>query len=136
MCTLLPMVYLKISLLGNVPETNEWASQVVDESDYEFVRRGVANIMGEYDDYLDVYVEDFKYSDQPVLRTVSEGLADVYQMLRELVEPFRQGDEELMAVKLCEAIDAFKNGCGQTLLSTLCAIHSLRYQSDDFIQND
>ena len=120
---LLPMLYLKATLLGNVPEVAGWNEEKLTEEDYNFVRSTVARIMGEKDDFLDVFVEDFKYSEHPVLCTISENLADVYQQLRELVETFRDGYEESMQVALYNTMDEFKLQWGQKLLNALRAIH-------------
>lgn len=124
---LLPMVYLKASLLGNVPETDGWLEPYVTEDAYDTIRHLVANKMGEMDDFLDVFVEDFKYSDRPVLCTISENLADLYQVLRELVETFRLEDEELMATALYECEEDFKTHWGQKLLNALRALHDVRF---------
>ena len=83
--------------------------------------------MAEGDDYLDAFVEDFKYSEEPVLRTVSEDLADVYQAVRNAVETFREGHEEAMQVAVGEAIDSFETYWGGRLLSALRAIHDVRF---------
>lgn len=120
---LLPMIYLKMTLLGEVPEGIGWNDHKLTEDDYNFVRANVATAMADKDDFLDVFVEDFKYSDQPVLSTVSENLADVYQQLRELVETFRGGYEDAMAVALSETAEEFRAGWGQKLLGALRAIH-------------
>ena len=120
---LLPMVYLKATLLGDVTEAAGWNEKKLTEEDYNFIRSAVARIMGEKDDFLDVFVEDFKYSEHPVLCTISENLADVYQQLRELVEIFREGYEESMQLALYETIEEFKLQWGQKLLNALRAIH-------------
>ena len=85
---LLPMIYLKATLLEEVPETAGWNEKRVTEEDYNYIRSQVAAILGSNDDFLDVFVEDFKYSEHPVLCTISENLTDIYQQLRELVEAF------------------------------------------------
>ena len=74
---LLPMLYLKATLINDVPEVAGWNEKKLTESDYEYIRSSVARIMGDKDDFLDVFVEDFKYSEHPVLCTVSENLADI-----------------------------------------------------------
>jgi len=125
MCALLPMLYLKAVMLGEVPEQAGWNEKKVTEDDYDFVRGGVAQVLGERDDFLDVFVEDFKYSDQPVLCTVSECLADVYQQVRELVEVYRGGYEDAMAVALAEAVEEFRLQWGQKLLGALRALHDI-----------
>lgn len=124
---LLPMLYLKVSLLGSVPEEDGFNEPCVTEADYEFVRGKVAAVMGERDDYLDVFVEDFKYSDTPVLRTVSEDVADVYQAVRELTEAFRRGFEEAMLVALHDVTESFGSYWGQRALNALRALHDVRF---------
>lgn len=127
---LLPMVYLKATLLGNVPEVPGWTENRLTEADYDFIRSNVAVLLGAKDDFLDVFVEDFKYSEHPVLCTVSENLADVYQQLRELVETFRTGDEESMQVALYETMEEFRLQWGQKLLNALRALHDVSMEME------
>lgn len=124
---LLAMIYLKASLLPEVEAPAGFNEASVTEADYDFVRHNVAAVLGEQDDYLDVFVEDFKYSDQPVLCTVSEDLADVYQALRNMVEVYRGGHEEAMAVALADVREQFALYWGQKLLNALRALHDARY---------
>lgn len=129
MLGLLPMLYLKASLIKDVPEAEGWNEKQLTEADYDFVRSKVAQVMGANDDFLDVFVADFKYSEQPVLCTISENLADIYQQLRELVETFRNGYEDAMEVELSEVIEEFRMQWGQKLLNALRALHDTTYQN-------
>lgn len=122
---LLPMVYLKASFIDELEEGVGFVETVVTESDYEYVRTQIASIMRDADDYLDVFVEQFRYSDAPVVCTVSESLADIYQALRNMVEAFRNEIEEAMEVALFECIEEFKMHWGQQLLGALRALHEL-----------
>ena len=115
---LLPMVYLKASFIDELEEGVGFVEAVVTESDYEYVRTLIASIMRDADDYLDVFVEQFRYSDAPVVCTVSESLADIYQALRNEIE-------EAMEVALFECIEEFKMHWGQQLLGALRALHEL-----------
>ncbi len=124
---LLPMLYLKASLLGEVGESMGYNEPCVTEADYDYVRHSVAAVMGDRDDYLDVFVEDFKYSDRPVLQTVSENLADIYQTLRDFAEVFRGGHDEAMETALFDVMDAFGTAWGQKLLNALRALHDSRF---------
>ncbi len=124
---LIPMVYLKATLLPVVDAPEGYNAPCVTEDDYNYVRHGVSALLAEADDYLDVFVEDFKYSDTPVLCTVSENLADVYQVLRDLVEVFRGGHEEAMAVALQDAREQFGYSWGQKALGALRALHDGRF---------
>ena len=122
---LLPMIYLKAILIDDVEEGMGYVDAAVTESDYEYIRTQVAAILRDADDYLDVFCENFRYSDAPVLCTVSEGLADIYQALRNMVEAFRSEIDEAMEVALFECLDDFKTRWGQTLLGVLRALHEL-----------
>lgn len=122
---LLPMIYLKATLINQIPETEGWNEKKVSEADYDYVRSAISAILGEHDAFLDTFVEDFKYSETPILCTVSESLADVYQQLRELVETFREGYEDAMNVELFETLEEFRLQWGQKLLNALRAIHDI-----------
>ena len=127
MRNLLPMLYLKVSLIGEIEEADGYNEPKVTEDDYNYVRSGVAAILAEKDDYLDVFVEDFKYSEQPILCTISENLADIYQALRNLLEVFRSNYEDAMQVALFDTVEDFKLYWGQTLLNALKALHDVRF---------
>ncbi len=131
MRNLLPMVYLKVSLIGEIEEADGYNVPKVTEDDYNYVRSGVAAVLAEKDDYLDVFVEDFKYSEQPILCTISENLADIYQALRNLLEVFRSNYEDAMQVALYDTVEDFKLYWGQTLLNALKALHDVRFSVKD-----
>ncbi len=131
MRNLLPMVYLKVSLIGEIEEAEGYNEPKVTEDDYNYVRSGVAAVLAEKDDYLDVFVEDFKYSEQPILCTISENLADIYQALRNLLEVFRSNYEDAMQVALYDTVEDFKLYWGQTLLNALKALHDVRFSVKD-----
>ena len=48
---LLPMLYLKATLINDVPEVAGWNEKKLTESDYEYIRSSVARIMGDKDDF-------------------------------------------------------------------------------------
>lgn len=131
MRVMLPMVYLKATLLGSVPEAEGWNDKSLTEADYDYIKGTVADIMGSRDSFLDVFVEDFKYSEQPVLCTVSENLADIYQELRELAEVFRNGCDEAMQAGLSECIEEFNLQWGQKLLNSLRTLHDTAVNTDE-----
>ena len=53
----------------------------------------------EKDDYLDVFIQDMVYSDQPITRNISEDLADIYQAIKDfhlrIPAGFERDDERL-----------------------------------------
>ena len=107
---LLPMVYLKAAFIDEIEEGVGYVDAVVTESDYEYVRTQIAAIMRDADDYLDVFVEQFRYSDAPV---------------RNMVEAFRNEIDEAMEVALFECMEEFRMHWGQQLLGALRAMHEL-----------
>lgn len=128
---LLPLVYLKASMLAVVEPEGLYLEEAVTEPDYDAIRTSLQEKFGENDDYLEVFVEDMKYSDTPVRRCISEDLADIYQALKNFVHSYRSGLDEVMdeAVSVCS--EGFRTYWGQTLVNTLRAVHSVRYSSDN-----
>lgn len=126
----LPYIYIKGSALLETTTTDNLLgidSQVTEE-DYNFVRNGIYQLLGRYDEYLDVFVEDMKYSDKPILRSVSEELADIYQDLRNFLAVYRDGVEELTTAALGDVLDNFREYWGQKCVNVMRALHDILYQ--------
>lgn len=67
---LLPLLYLKASLLPACERMEDADPETfVTETDYEVLRGSIASLLGEYDDYLEVFLDDMAYSDTPFIRT-------------------------------------------------------------------
>ncbi len=49
------------------------------------LRINLAGILAEKDDYLDVFIQDMVYSDQPIKKNISEDLADIYQAIKDFI---------------------------------------------------
>ena len=115
-------------MVGLVSDEEEgFVEHPVTENDYNYVRNCVADLLMDKDDYLDVFVEDFKYSDRPIRQTISENLADVYQNLRNFIEVYRQGYDDAMLQALSEVVVTFELEWGQKLLNALRALHDVKY---------
>jgi hypothetical protein len=71
-----------------------------------------------------------QYSDTPVLSTISENLADVYQDLGNFAALFRQENERVMEQALFFCVENFRIYWGQKLLNALKAIHGIRFGED------
>lgn len=122
---LLPMLYLKAAMAERPVGAEGYVEHPVTEDDYNYVASSVASVMKDRDDYLDVFLDDFKYSDVPIRRQVSEDLADIYQALRDFVEVYRQGFDDAMEVALSEVLEQFDLGWGQRLLGALRTLHEV-----------
>lgn len=131
LCKLLPLVYLKASMLPQAEPQGLYLEETVTEQDYDQIRVQTSRLLGEKDDYLEVFVEDMKYSDTPVRKCISEDLADIYQALGNFVHSYRSGLEEIMTESVAVCAEGFRTYWGQTLANTLRAVHFVRYEEDD-----
>ena len=129
---ILPLLYVKATLLPDVANSGEEydIEHFITENTYEAIRYRVAELLGEYDSYLETFHPDMKYSDTPVAATISENLADVYQDLGDFTALFRQENEEVMkqALSVCEY--NFRIYWGQKLLNALKALHVVRFNEE------
>ena len=132
MLRLLPVLYLRTRLLEK-EETmmDEEPQRFVTEEDYNFALVGVRELLGSDDAYLDVFVDQGIYTDEVQTAYISEGLADIYQELKDLAAAFQTGEEPIMhdAVVLC--CEAFEVHWGQKLLAVMRALHALNSEIED-----
>lgn len=130
---ILPLLYVKALLLPEmeVIDDGEELETCVTEESYTLMNAQLADIMGDRDDYLDVFVEDMKYSDQPVTRYISEGLADIYQDIKDFIFVFRQGVNLNMHNALATCQENFRHYWGQKLVNTMRALHEVKFTNDD-----
>ena len=134
---ILPLLYLKASMLPKCETIGNKALETfVTEETYEILRMNLAGLLAEKDDYLDVFVSDMKYSDQPITRNISEDLADIYQDIRDFIFVFQLGLNETMNDSLAVCRENFALYWGQKLVNTLRALHDVKYnQPEDEEEN-
>lgn len=129
---ILPLLYLKASLLPPCERLGEEELETyVTEEVYEILRLNLAELMSEKDDYLDVFVEDMVYSDQPIKKCISEDLADIYQDIRDFIFVFQLGLNETMNDSLALCQENFGLLWGQKLVNTLRALHDVKYHQEE-----
>ena len=136
---ILPLLYLKAEMLPACERMGEDNLETfVTEDAYEVLRINIAGIMAEKDDYLDVFVSEMKYSDQPIRKFISEELADIYQDIRDFIFVFQLGLNETMHDALAVCQENFKLYWGQKLVNALRALHDAKYNgnNDDKEEND
>lgn len=127
---LLPVLYLRTRLLE--PEETmmeEEPQRFVTEEDYNYALVGIRELLGPDDAYLDVFVDQGIYTDEVQTAYISEGLADIYQELKDLAAAFQTGEEPIMhdAVVLCR--ESFETHWGQKVLAVMRALHALSHPS-------
>ena len=129
---ILPLLYLKVSMLSECEVMGEDGLEAfVTEDDYEVIRINLQELLADRDDYLDVFVEEMKYSDTPIRKSIAEDLADIYQVVKDFVCQFRSGLNETMHDALAQCREHFAGYWGQTLVNTMRALHELKYSGDD-----
>lgn len=130
MLKILPRLYISISdveIEGGYGDY--YIEPVLDELVYDQARNEIAMIMAEEDIYLEVFVEDMKYSDTPISASVSENLADLYQELFNFVQSVK-GAPALAHHNLIEQCkENFINYWGQTLCNVLRALNTIFYNT-------
>lgn len=131
MLRLLPRLYisatdLKIDLLD---EEDAYLEPILDEDYYESVRCGIENLMGPEDIFLEVFEEDMKYSDTPIAASISESLADIFQVLYNFVGMVKEAPEHLIPLALVAVRDEFQGYWSRILCNVLRALNQLRYNS-------
>ncbi len=131
MLCLLPLLYLKARLLPKATEELDGVpEQFVSEQEYEDIRQKVAQCMGADDTYLEVFVEDMRYSDEPITAFVSENIADIYQEVKDLACNYQTRDEAVMNDALVNCIEAFEQHWGQKLLNVLRPLHAVACEGE------
>lgn len=132
MLCLLPLFYLKARLL---PKANEemdgYPERFVTEQEYEDLRQMVAQKLGSDDAYLEVFVEDMRYSDEPITAFISENIADIYQELKDLACNYQTREEAVMNDALVSCLEGFEQHWGQKLLNVLRPLHALSLSVDE-----
>ncbi len=130
MLRLLPVLYLRTRLLEEAECVMEEEPQrFVTEEDYNYALVGIRELLGSDDAYLDVFVDQGIYTDEVQTAYISEGLADIYQELKDMAAAFQTGEEPIMndAVVLCR--EAFEAHWGQKLLAVMRALHAMIVES-------
>lgn len=128
---ILPLLYLKTSLVPSTDSVSEDNPETtVTESDYNYITSKLYNVLGKDDVYLEVFLQDMRYSETPISASISEDLTDIYQDLKNFVTIFERGITENMNDALYVCIENFKAYWGQKLVNVLRALHSVKYPVD------
>ena len=130
--SLLPLLYLKARLVPKTElELDGYTEQFVTEQEYEAVRQSIAAQLGSDDTYLEVYMEDMRYSDEPITAFISENIADIYQEMKDLACNYQTQNESVMNDALVACLEAFEQHWGQKLLNVLRPLHALSLSNDE-----
>ena len=77
-----------------------------------------------------------QYSETPIVASISENLADVYQQLRDMIGNFQSADLAIMNDSLISCVEEFRGYWGQSALNALRAIHNVLYSDADLSEGE
>ncbi|MCQ2973285.1 MAG: DUF5063 domain-containing protein [Bacteroidales bacterium] len=127
---ILPLLYLKATMLPTSEMDLEEPEVFISEYDYDYIKNKVSNCLAASDAYISI----FNYSNNETefeQAEISECVADIYQDIKNFIENFKTGSEDAMKAALAKCENNFKEYWGFRLLSLLNAIHVLAYSTND-----
>ena len=128
MLRLLPRIYITASDL-KIDDLGLEEPYIDGRLDEDSIRRSIENLLGPDDTYLEVFEEDMKYSDTPIAASVSEGLADIFQVLYNFLEAIKDVPNELIDQALIAVKDDFQSYWSRILCNVMRALNHIRYNA-------
>jgi hypothetical protein len=129
---LLPLMYIKASLLPELsPYFEDGNEKFVNESDWSIIHETLEKKFGTADTYLEVFDEKTNETEGPVISSISENMADIYQDVKDFLLLYQTGTDEVMNDALWECRMNFENFWGQKLLNAMRAIHKFIYSGEE-----
>jgi hypothetical protein len=129
---ILPLLYIKASLLPQLnPYFEDGNEKFVTESDWMVIQETLRKKFGTADDYPEVFDEKSLETEGPVISTISENMADIYQDIKDFLLLYQTGTEEVMNDALWECRMNFENFWGQKLVNAMRAIHKFIYSGEE-----
>ncbi|MCR9012896.1 DUF5063 domain-containing protein [Gabonibacter chumensis] len=120
----IPLIYLKGSLLPRC-ESDELGllEDTVTEEDYNVLYAALHQLMGEQDEYLEVFDDNMQYSETPIVNSIAEKVCDVYQDLKNFISAYRHGMTDVIEEALWQLNNSFELYWGRACASVLRAVH-------------
>ena len=129
---ILPLMYIKASLLPALePFFEDGNEKFVTESDWTVIHESLKNKFGTADDYLEVFDEKTNETEGPVISSISENMADIYQDIKDFLLLYQTGTAEVMNDAIWECRMNFENFWGQKLVNSMRAIHKFIYSGEE-----
>lgn len=129
---ILPLMYLKASLLPQLePFFEDGNEKFVTESDWIVISETLKEKFGTADDYLEVFDDKIKETEGPVVSSISENMADIYQDMKDFLLLYQTGTGEVMNDAVWECRMNFENFWGQKLVNSMRAIHKFIYSGEE-----
>jgi hypothetical protein len=129
---ILPLMYLKASLLPQLdPFFEDGNEKFVTEADWTGINETLMEKFGTANDYLEVFDEKINDTEGPVVASISEDIADIYQDMKDFLLLYQTGTGEVMNDAVWECRMNFENFWGQKLVNSMRAIHKFIYSGEE-----
>ncbi|MDE5969517.1 MAG: DUF5063 domain-containing protein [Muribaculaceae bacterium] len=131
MLKLLPRLYITATDLSvNFIETEDpYIESTLEEDYYNGIRQNLETLIGEDDVYLEVFEEDMKYSDTPVSASISECLADLFQVFFNFIAALgNDPTDEVAAMSVLAIKEDFRNYWSRILCNVLRPLNDIAYK--------
>ena len=129
---ILPLMYLKASLLPQLePFFEDGNEKFVTESDWISIQETLKEKFGTADDFLEVFDEKISETEGPVISSISENMADIYQDIKDFLLLYQTGTSEVMNDAVWECRMNFETFWGQKLVNSMRAIHKFIYSGEE-----
>lgn len=123
----LPLLYIKGSLLPTIPPGEDMVPEhYVTEENWDNVYSRYKEKLGE-DDTYSIVSHDAIYGDKPARASIAEGLADIYQDVKDFLALYQQNTEIARQNAVSECRRLFESRWGHRLTNVHMAIHKLLY---------
>lgn len=130
----MPSMYSAFTVIpSNNPIFDGDNEKFVTEEEWSRVFQNIAGIMGSQNEYLDVPEEEEYDRLELISRSLAEDITDVYQDIKDFLDLFRNGNEEVMNDALWECRQNFQNYWGTKLLRASCQLHKISVMDNDLL---
>jgi hypothetical protein len=127
---LLPRIYISVTDIDiDTNNSENYIDSFLKEETYDQLKNEISEIMAEDDVYLEVFVEDMRYSDTPIATSVSENLADLYQEFFNFIASVQNVSTELQIEISAQIKENFKSYWGQILCNVMRALNTIYYNT-------
>lgn len=124
----IPLIYLKGALLPPCEaEEAGLTEDFVSEENYNYLFGEIHRLLGEHDEYLEVFDDNIQYSEVPVVHSIAEKTCDIYQDLKNFISSFRCGIPEVIGEALWQLNENFELYWGKACAGVLRAVHHVAY---------
>jgi hypothetical protein len=128
----LPLIYLKGSLLPDC-ESDEpgMIEEALTEDEYNRLFGSLRQLLSGDDEYLEVFDDNMRYSERPVVASIAENVCDIYQDLKNFISSYQHGMLDVMQEALWQLNANFELYWGRACASVLRAVHAAVFRITD-----